>query len=334
MILWNRKVRGQSLTTLGALLAALGILPLEATAFPLEKFDHQVEVSCAGSSSCARSLRAKTTLGAYTGIWVRGDAEMNSSVSAKQGKLQVKASGSSLGGIVLSWDSDTYADQLSSAGLRCIDMRHQEGSAIVIEDFALQGRCQDSDGDGECSPFVIETRVFDTSDPTGQTYSASILRRANNRDAADLIIPFSNFNKKGLRGEGRLGCAGAVSITIRTDGYQEVTLSAGPIFTNSAQPLDALVLTPTPTAPPAVPTRSDAVPATPKPEPTVAPTVAATGTPDPSVDGTPLPSETASAETGAQSPALSRVVVAPLGASSPEPEREPEEVVYGEIINE
>lgn len=323
---------------LGALLIALGLAPSETTAFPLEKFDHQVDVSCAASSSCARSFRAKTTLGAYTGIWVRGDAEMNSSVSMKQGKFQVKATGSSLGGVVLSWDSDTYADQLSSAGLKCIDMKHQDGSAIVIEDFSLQGSCKDSDGDEKCSPFVIETRVFDASDPTGQTYSASILRRANNRDAEDLIIPFSNFNKKGLRGEGRLGCAGAVSITIRTDGYKELTLSAGPIYTNSTQPLEALVFTPTPTSPPATPTRAAVVPATqtaaPTVTPAVVPAVALTGTPAPVTEGTPLPAETASAETGSQPPTLNRVIVAPLGASSPEPEREPEEAVYGEIINE
>ena len=334
MKLWNRKVRGTSLTMLGALLTALGLAPSEVTAFPLEKFDHRVDVSCTANGSCARSFRAKTTLGAYTGIWVRGDAEMNSSVSAKQGRLLIKAAGSSLGGVVLSWDSDTYADQLSSAGLKCIDMRHEDGSAIVIKDFSLQGSCKDSDDDESCAPFVIETRVFDASDPTGQTYSASILRRANNRDAEDLIIPFSNFNKKGLRGEGRLGCAGAVSITIRTDGYNEFTLSAGPIFTNSSQPLEALVLTPTPTAIPATPTSADAVVATPTPVPTSAATISTTGTPTPPTTSTPASAETAAAESGAQPPALSQAVVAPLGASSPEPEREPEEVVYGEIINE
>lgn len=320
-------------------MAAFGMAPFEVTAFPLEKFDHHVEVSCTANPSCVRSVRAKTTLGAYTGIWVRGDAEMKSTVSAKQGKLQITATGSSLGGIVLSWDSDTYADQLSSAGLKCIDMRHQDGSAIVIKDFSLQGLCNDSEVDGACSPFVIETRVFDASDPTGQTYSASILRRANNRDAEDLIIPFSNFTKKGLRGEGRLACAGAVSITIRTDGYKEVTLSSGPIFTNSSQPLEALVLTPTPTSPPATPTSAVAVPATPPLEPRVAPNVAITGSPTPGSEGAPPPSETASAEAvsaeiGGAPPGLSRVVVAPLGASSPQPERQPEEAVYGQTVSE
>ncbi len=319
---------------LGATIAALSLGTSDVAAFPLEKFDHQVDVSCPASSSCARSFRAKTTLGAYTGIWVRGDDEMISSVSAKQGMLQVKARGTLLGGIVLSWDSDTYADQLSSAGLKCVDMRHHDGSAIVIKDFSLQGGCDESEEDGECPPFVVETRVFDASDPTGQTYSASILRRANNRDAQDLIIPYSNFTKKGLRGEGRLACAGAVSITIKTDGYKQVALSAGPIFTNSLQPLEALVLTPTPTPPPATPTSADAVSLPQNPEPTVSPSVAVTVTADGGADGAPTPSETVIAEAASQPAALSRAVVAPLGVSSPEPEREPEEAVYGEIINE
>jgi len=342
MILWNRKVRGRSLAIVGAVLGALGIVLFDATAFPLEKFEHQVEVSCAASASCGRSFRAKTTLGAYTGIWVRGDAEMNSSFSFKEGKLKVAAMGSSLGGVVLSWDSDTYADQLSSSGLKCIDMRHQEGSAIVIEDFSLQGSCNQGDADGECQPFVIETRVYDASDPTGQTYSASILRRANNRDEQDLLIPFSNFNRKGLRGEGRLGCAGAVSITIRAEGYKKFVLLAGPIFTNSSQPLEALVFTPTPTAPPAPPTRGDAVPAKSMPVstvtvptmnvPTMAPTIERAGTLG--TEGSAARSELVSSDARVQAPGLDRVVVAPLGKPSPQPEREPEDAVYGEIVNE
>lgn len=334
MILWNRKVRGKTLVIVGAVVVALGIAPLEATAFPLEKFEHQVDVSCAASSSCARSFRAKTTLGAYTGIWLRGDAEMNSSFSFKEGKLKVEAKGSSLGGIVLSWDSDTYADQLSSVGLKCIDMRHQDGSAIVIEDFSLQGRCKETAADGECSPFVIETRVYDASDPTGQTYSASILRRANGREAQELTIPFSNFNKKGLRGEGRLACAGAVSINIRTDGYSAVTLQAGPIYTNSLEPLEALVLTPTPTSPPATPMIASQAESTPTTLPTGTRTSLVTGGATPMPEGETALSSTPAAEDLPQAPVLGKAVAAPLGSAAVRKEREPEEVVYGEPVSE
>lgn len=326
MIMWHRAFLLALLSLSGVVVAGSA---LEAAAFPLEKFDHQVEVSCASNASCARSLRSKNTLGAYTGLWVRGDADMNSSFSAKQGMLEVKATGSSLSGIALSWDSDTYPEQLSSAGLKCVDMRHQGGWAIVLKDFAVNGTCGETTT--ECPSFVIETRVYDASDPTGQTYSASVLRRANGREVQDLMIPFSNFNKKGLRGEGRLGCAGAVSIYIRVDGYKDVALRVGPIFTNSSEPLEALVFTPTPTSVPATPTSVSERPVTPTATPTVAPTNEATASAVATPEEAPAPVETSEAP---QAPTLGKVVVAPLGTPEVEPERAPEEAVYGEIINE
>ena len=303
----------------------------DAVAFPLEKFDHQVEVSCAATSSCSRSLRSKNTLGAYTGIWVRGDADMSSQFSAKQGVLNVNATGSSQAGILLSWDSDTYPEQLSSSGLKCVDMRHHGGWSLVLKDFSLNGIC--GDGERECPPFVIETRVYDAADPTGQTYSASILRRANGRAVEDLLVPYSNFNRKGLRGEGRLGCVGAVSLFIRADGYREMSLRVGPIFTNSSDPLEALVFTPTPTPHAATPTSASekGLTAAPTPTPAVIPKIepvvsisvaSEAVTPHAETESTPEP------------PVLDKVVVAPLGTPEFEPERAPEEAVYGEIISE
>lgn len=328
MIMWHRALcRGILPLTVGMILG----LAREAVAFPLEKFDHQVEVSCAASSSCARSLRSKNTLGAYTGIWVRGDAEMTSKFSAKQGVLEVSAVGSSLGGIMLSWDSDTYAEQLSSSGLKCVDMRHHGGWAVVLKDFSVNGNC--GDGAVSCPPFVIETRVYDASDPTGQTYSASVLRRANGRALEDLLVPYSNFNRRGLRGEGRLGCAGAVSLFIRADGYREMSLRVGPIFTNSSDPLEALVFTPTPTPPPATPTSASEKEVTPNPTPTptFGPTIAPVVSVSPTSEAVTPPAET---EATPEPPVLDKVVVAPLGTPEIEPERAPEEAVYGEIISE
>ena len=313
------------------------VLPVQAFSFPLEKFDHKLEVTCAADPSCARSLRAKTTLGAYTGIWVRGGDEMRAHLSVSKGKLEVRATGPLISGIQLSWDSDTYGDQLSSAGLNCIDMRHEGGTAIVIEDFELKGRCGADNVERECSPFVVETRIYDSEDPTGQTYSASILRRTNGRESQDLIIPFSNFNRKGLRGEGRLGCAGAVSINVRTDGYREVTLSTGPIFTNSSEPFEALVLTPTPTPIPATPTMTGGGTQVTPSEPTNASLVGNAATPMPTESAVKVPSMTTGL--GEQSavtprpPSASELVVAPL--NSPEPQEEVvEETVYGAIVRE
>jgi len=315
----------------------LGAFSGQALAFPLDKFDHRVEVTCAESSSCARSLRAKTTLGAYTGIWIRGGDDMRSTLEVKQGSLHVEASGTLLSGVQLSWDSDTYPDQLSSAGLKCIDMRHQEGTAIIIKDFELDGTCGDDDAERACPPFILETRIYDSADPTGQTYSASILRRPDGKERQDLIIPFSNFNRRGLRGEGRLGCAGAVSINVRTDGYRSVTLKAGPIFTDSSEPLEALVLTPTPTAVPATPLAQ--VERSKTPEPSASPR---SDTPTPEIPiSVATPVKTAGDSEGTEeSPADttpsargSEVIVAPLNSPVPRQEEE-EEMVFGSIVSE
>lgn len=337
MTLRNRKLGNALLTILGAALVSLAIPFADLLAFPLEKFEHQLQVTCADDSSCARSTRAKTTLGAYTGMWVRGGADTHTTLSIAKGALRVEMKGSLLSGVQLSWDSDTYADQLSSSGLKCIDMRHQGGSAIVIKDFKLEGTCGDDDAERECPPFTVETRIYDSADPTGQTYSASVLRRVNGKESQDLIIPFSNFNRKGLRGEGRLDCAGAVSINIRADGYRAVTFSAGPIFTNSSEPFEALVLTPTPTPVPPTPTPTGAVADAATRAPTSAPVVTAPETPvsTPELGGDSRENSHEQEPTAAapRAPSVSEVVVAPL--NSPKPRREEEEeTVYGAIVSE
>jgi hypothetical protein len=239
--------------------------------------------------------------------------------------------------VQLSWDSDTYPDQLSSAGLKCIDMRHQEGTAIIIKDFELDGECGENDAERACPPFTLETRIYDSADPTGQTYSASILRRPDGKERQDLIIPFSNFNRRGLRGEGRLGCAGAVSINVRTDGYRSITLKAGQIFTDSSEPLEALVLTPTPTSVPATPLAK--VERSQTPEPSASPR---SDTPTPEIPiSVATPVKTARESEGAEespgdtppSARGSEVIVAPLNSPVPRQEEE-EEMVFGSIVSE
>lgn len=337
MTLRIRTLRNASTTILGAVVAWLALVPRGVFAFPLEKFDHQFEVTCAAESSCTRTVRAKTTLGAYTGIWVRGGDETHSKISVSNGKLLIQVSGQKLSGVQLSWDSDTYADQLSSSGLTCIDMRHQGGSAIVIKDFKLNGVCGDEDAADSCAPFVVETRIYDAADPTGQTYSASILRRTNGREPQDLIIPFSNFNRKGLRGEGRLECVGALSINVRANGYRDLTLFAGPIYTNSTQPFEALIVTPTLTPVPPTTTIPRDVSDTPTQLPTSAPVVGK-GEPPVSTESDsersiPISADRRSSVATPRAPTVSQVVVAPL--NSPKPAREDhEETVYGAIVSE
>lgn len=262
---------------------------------------------------------------------------MRSKLSISKGVLVVQATGPLLSSIQLSWDSDPYADQLSSAGLKCIDMRHQDGSAIVIKDFELLGVCGEDDAPRECSPYVVETRIYDSVDPTGQTYSASILRRANGRESQDLIIPFSNFNRKGLRGEGRIGCAGAVAITVRTDGYRDVKLRAGPIFTNSSEPFEALVLTPTPTMVPATPTMTGSVPTaateTPPHTPSAAPRETSMSMQPTAAAGTESLEQHEQPSSPKPSLPGDEVVVAPLTLPQPQEVVE-EETVYGAIVSD
>lgn len=216
----------------------------DAAALSLEQFEHPLEVTCSSNSTCSRSIRSKTTLGAYTGIVIRGGNEMNSRLLIEKGVMTVHGYGDELRSVTISWDSDTYADQLSSAGLQCVDLKGRDASAIVLKDFKVSGICGESKG--ECSRFIVETRIYDASDPTGQTYSASVLRVMNDREQGDLLIPFSNFTRKGLRGEARIGCVGAVSIQIKLEGYSDATLKFGRIYTNSSEPFESLIFTPTP----------------------------------------------------------------------------------------
>ena len=162
-----------------------------------------------------------------------------------------------------------------------------------------------------------------------------MLRRANNKPAADIVIPFSNLNRRGPRGSGRLDCVGAISITVRMERYSDVMLSMGPIFTNSEDPL-AVPPTPTPTftavvATPLVSGRDEPTPLAEKA------TVLATATssavvPDAKDSPTPVVVDTkADVVKGA---ALEQAIVAPREkpdvAVPPTPQEE--EIVFGQVV--
>jgi len=335
-----------------------GVISSDSAAIPFEKFDQKAEVTCASTAVCSRSLRSKTTVGSHTGVVVRGGGEMTSQFSVREGDFQFEASGASLGSLTLTWDGDTYPEQLSSAGLSCFDLRQDGGSAFIIRGVSIKGSCGGSWGDESCPPFVIETRIYDSVDPTGQVYSASILRRTNGREGEDLIIPFSNFNRRGPRGEGRFSCVGAISFQIRFEPYSKVALSAGPVFTNSARPLESPPATPTPIPLPATPTPIEgtnispvsSTPATPTAKPNSGGTISRTT----SVAGEDVkrdqlessaavaggtPGELLTPSKGGATPAppiVERVIVAPLRGgnetTAESPSEEVEGVIYGEII--
>ena len=218
--------------------ATMSMLCASAFAIPLELFDQKLEVRCGEEGQCARALRSRSTLGAYTGVSVRGEGRSSGEIQVKDGGLKVTAKGSSIHGVYLSWDNDTYPEMLSSAGLGCTDLSVDGASAIVLKNFQVRGTCGSPDIEGACS-ITIETRVYDSADPTGQMYAASLLRIVSDREQRDLVIPFSNLIRKGPRGAGRLACAGAVSIFVRTSGYSRIECEIGSIYTNSTEPLVA-----------------------------------------------------------------------------------------------
>lgn len=319
-----------------AMLVVSFLFATPSRAIPLEKFDHKMEVACEGPGACVRSLRSKTALGSYTGIAWRGVGEGKGTLSVNQGLMGLVASGSSVGALTLTWDGDTSAEQLSGAGLGCLDVRNGGATGLVVSGLSIQGRCS-TEEDFECPPFVIETRLYDFADPTGQTYSASMLRRPNNKSASDVVIPFSNLTRSGPRGLGRLECVGAISVTVRMDRYSQVTLSMGPIFTNSHDPL-AVPPTPTPTVvavvtSPSVDVSGGASEVVPTPVPTKIATIAPV---ESAKQDSQTPTIAPTKVVASPIPALEKAIVAPRDKAEvpADPTPREEEVVYGQVVSE
>lgn len=144
--------------------------------------------------------------------------------------------------LTLTWDGDQHPEQLSGAGLNCLDLTQGGAYAFVISGISIESECsEESNGQG-CPNFQIESRIYDAGDPTGQRYSVSMMTRSL-PEKTDLVVPFSNFVREGPRGKGNIGCVGAVSIAFRFEDFESVELDLGAIYTNGAEGL-----TPLPTA--------------------------------------------------------------------------------------
>ncbi len=247
-----------------------------ARALPVERFTGSIDLACSPDDVCSRYARGSGSLGGKLGIAIEGGrrskARLRTRGSATQRVLEVSIPGEGVGAFSLSWDGDPYPQQLSSAGLGCLNLRADGAIAFRIESFEVRGGCEAQQDAGQsCQPITIEARIYDPSDPTGQRYVASILRRNIPRRGA-LDIPFSNFIHLGPRGAATFDCVGAFSISVKVEGQRGLTLELGPIETVGKGAERAAIATPVSTVrPPLRPTD------TPQPkstalQPTVVPT--------------------------------------------------------------
>lgn len=349
-------------TSLTFQVTLLVLLPAAGSAAPLERFEAPLELECAHDSTCTKTVRSKVVLGGTTGIVLTGGNEGRAKLAFRQEgqrRLELSGKGESVHSLALVWDGDSNPETLSAAGLGCFDLTSSGGTAFVLRDLAVAAECAEPSEVGECQPLEIETRIYDAGDPTGQRFSASVIRRPAPRAADELLIPFSNLSREGPHGLARPTCAGAVTITFRLSGFKDVRFSVGPIYTNGTEGLTYLPSpTPSPSATPtstpsATPTVDPAAPVTdavtPQPAATVLPTLAA-GTPaaeTPIAEGSPTPSAAAllfatpSALEVFEDEKLERVSIPQVPEVEPEepqeapgivPERD-DEVIYGGVIS-
>ena len=285
-----------------------------------------------------------------------------------KGRVVWATSGNPTGRLTLVWDGDPNAGQISGSGLTCLNLLRDGATAFVLEDLAYTASCErkgvDFKGTGkrapeECSPLTIESRIFDSGDPTGQRYSTSIIRRHPRLSGQDLRIPFSTFTREGPNGGASPTCVGAISITLKADELSKSVVTFGPFSTNGSCQVDLSCLKSSPPAaniPPAIATGSpspQAPPAdvaaanvSPSPSPSAAPALSPTSAPSstptntPTVTPTPTPTQTTAYE--ATTPPLLNPNVSTSGSAFSQEKvagREAtvapevaEEVVYGDFI--
>ncbi len=270
-------------------------------AHPLENFSAPLSIMCGeGQRECSGVLRVDGALGGHTGISiVKGRAgEVSLKAGRPIGSLRLEAEDATDVAITFSWDGDSNPEVLSGSGLNCFDLTQQGAYAFIISKFSVESDCSDNALDSECPNFIIDSRVYDSQDPTGQRFSASTIVRGRLKDA-DLAVPFSNFVRHGPRGKGSFTCAGAVILTFRFRGLEELELQLGPMFTNGReglQPLPTPVVAPTATPAPvttmlaplpsvtAVPTAISTITSSPPPVGTAKASPAAVGAEEPTVE--------------------------------------------------
>ncbi|MEY4701982.1 MAG: hypothetical protein RL326_2169 [Pseudomonadota bacterium] len=307
-----------------ALCMALWSCPVWA--MPVERFNSAVDIDCESPSQCSAVARSEFTLGRYTGISVqkRGAGTASVTVEKNEGALRFEIREASPVVLTLSWDGDQHPDQLSGAGLNCLDLTQGGAYAFIVSGISIESECQGESEGQRCPNFQIESRIYDARDPTGQRYSVSTMTRSL-PEKTDLVIPFSNFIREGPRGKGNIACVGAVSISFRFEEFESVELEMGSIYTNGAEgmtplPTQTAAWTQTPIATVAIETSPTPLP-TPLASPG-SPLPVETALPTPDIKDTPLV-----AEVSTPAPFVSTPVTARVPAPT-----EADEVTYGQLV--
>ena len=303
----------------------MAVWSVSAWALPVERFNSPVDIDCESTSQCVAVARSEHTLGRYTGISVqrRGTGSASVSVGKNDGALRFELREASPVVLTFSWDGDQHPDQLSGAGLNCLNLTEGGAYAFIVSGMSIESECQGESGGARCPNFQIESRIYDARDPTGQRYSVSTMTRSL-PEQTDLVIPFSNFIREGPRGKGNIECVGAVSISLRFEEFESVDLEMGSIYTNGSEGMTPL---PTPTAAwTQTPMATLTVEASPTPSVTPLASPGSfmpveTAIPTPEIKETPLLAESSTLATSIATPVTARV-----------PTSEDDEVTYGQLV--
>jgi len=328
-----RSCTPQTLLSLLVLLA--GVVSVRyAHARPIERFDGAIDRSCQSSEPCGVSSRSDGSLAGRLGLVVSGIQRGKTRLRTRGDKtgrvleLQVPATG--VGVVTLSWDADPHPHQLSSAGLGCLNLREDGAFGLRIEPFEVRTECSGSPSNEGCKPIWVESRIYDPSDPTGQRYSASILRVKVPRRGTSLDVPFSNFIHQGPRGGASFECVGALSIAIKIEGQGALSMEVGSITTfgyTTAVDITPLPVVREPTR--AVPTstpveRSTPVStSTPSSRPSMHPTTAPTASPTKSPTASPTRTVAVSPTGAPLATKVPSAVPVPTEPSTPHPTATP-----------
>jgi hypothetical protein len=216
---------------------ALSFCPFAAEALPLERFHSRLVLDCGeGQRECAGVLRVDDALGRHTGIAVlksdKGDVSVK--IGLDKGLLHLKADGATDLTLSFSWDGDSNPDVLSGSGLNCVDLTKGSAHALVVSKMSVEPECDEDAVVATCPQFIVESRVYDAQDPTGQRFSSSVVSRGISVDS-DLFIPFSNFTRRGPRGKGSFTCVGAVTVSFKFTGLSDLDLTLGEIVINGQE---------------------------------------------------------------------------------------------------
>lgn len=236
-----------------------------ALALPLETFSAPLSITCPeGQRECGGTLRVDSSLGRHTGISIiKGlSGEVSLRVAHPSGKLRLESEGVSDLTVLFSWDGDSNSAMLSGAGLNCFDLTQQGAYAFILSKLSLESECASDTLVSDCPSFTIDSRVYDSADPTGQRFLASMIT-VPSLSGGQLAIPYSNFLRSGPRGKGSFSCAGAVTIALKFGGLEELKLEMGAIYTNGKEgvrPLPTVVATQVADTPTPVPTVAAATP--------------------------------------------------------------------------